>query len=179
LTSHGPTRGLYTPAEPFRTLQRPEATGAPAANPPMSAERMRAAVSPAAGQRALLQPGVLRGSRKVEALEGPAEIPGDGDWQRETQRAEPAVPRTRPQPETNHTGGGTSGGGEGNHSELFSTTVATVPAAIRGSPNSGDRQPKGSVPARADRPWNALGSASDAGAVPSSSSGTSEHHDGR
>jgi hypothetical protein len=55
LTSHGPTRGLYTPAGPFRTSRRPEATGAPAANPPMSAERMRAAVSPAAGQGAVLQ----------------------------------------------------------------------------------------------------------------------------
>ena len=31
------------------------------------------------------------------ALEGPAEIPGDGGWQRETQRTEPAVPRARPQ----------------------------------------------------------------------------------
>src|ERR1051326_1112153 len=103
-----------------------------------------------------------RGSGKVEALEGPAEIPGDVGWQKETQRAESAVPRARPRPETNHTGRGTSEGGEGNHSKLFSTAVATAPAATRGSPNSGDRRPKGSVQARAGGPWNASSSGSDA-----------------
>src|ERR1041385_8256315 len=107
-------------------------------------------------------------------MEGSAEIPGDVGWQREAQQAEPAVPRARPQPETNHTGRGTSGGCEGNHPELFSTTVAIVPAVTRGSPNSRDRQLKGSVPARAYAPWNVSGSASYAGAAPSSSSGTSE-----
>jgi hypothetical protein len=110
----------------------------------------------------------------VEALEGPAEVPGDGGWQRETQRAEPAVPGARPQPETNHTGRDTSGDREGNHSQLFSTTVAIAPAATRASPNSGDRRPKDFVLVRADGLWNAFGSVSDAGAAPSSNGGTSE-----
>jgi hypothetical protein len=57
---------------------------------------------------------------------------------------------------------------------FFSTTVAIAPAAIRGSPNSDDRPPSGSVRARAGAPCNESGSASGAGAAPYSGSGTGE-----
>lgn len=173
-TSHGPSRGLYTPARPSRVRRTTEAAGVPAANPPLSVERMRAAVSPAAGATTVLQPGVPAGSAGVVAMEGPAEIPGDGGGQRETQRAEPAVPGARSKPQTSNAERSASADREGNQSRFFSTTIAIAPAATRALLSNGDHPPSGSVRARAGAPWNASGNASGAGGVPCSSSGTGE-----
>lgn len=173
-TSHGPCRELYTPTGPFGTCRMSSAARAPAANPPLFVERMRAAVSSAAGATTLLQPGVPAGSAEVVALESPAEIPGDDSGQRETQRAEPALPRAGANPPTNRTARGACGGREGNHSPFFSITVAIAPAAMRGSPDSSGRPRSDSVHVRAGGRWSGSGSASGVGAVPSSSGGTGE-----
>ena len=163
LTSHGPTRGLYTPAEPFRALQRPEATGAPGANPPMSAERMRAALRSPAGAPALLQRRMPGSSAGMVALEGPGKIPGDQGRPAATQRSKPALPGAREKPETARARG-SSRGREGHHYRtFFSAMAATGLAAMRDSRRSGEVPCSTSVRPSADARWSASGNGSRAG----------------
>ena len=173
-TSHGPSRGLYPPTRPSRTWRKTEAAGTAAPNPRVPVEGMRAAIPVVAGARTLLQPRVPAGGTEVVALESPAAVPDDGGRQRETQRTGPALPGARSKPKTRDTRRDSSGGREGNHSRFFSTTVATALAATRSSLNTGDHQPSGSAVMRADEPWSVSGSASNAGAAPSSKDGTGE-----
>ena len=140
----------------------------------MPVKGVRAAVPPAASARALLQPWMSAGRAQVVALEGSAEISGDGRGPRETQRAEPALPGTGLQPHTDHAGRVSCGGREGNHSKIFSTIVATVPAATAASWASGDLLRSGSVRTRAGGRWSGSGNASGAGAVPANGSGEDE-----
>ena len=108
------------------------------------------------------------------ALESSAEVPGDGGGQKETQRAEPAVSRAGTRPPTGNAGGGTSAGGEGNHSKLFSIAVATGPAVTTGLPPSAGRPPGDSVRARAGAPWSGSGSVNGVGGASFSRSGGGE-----
>ena len=170
--SNRPSRGLYPPTRPCGLRRGTEAAGAPATNPPMPVEGLRAAIPSRTGATTLLQPGVPPGRAAVVAPEGPAKVRGNGGGPGEAQRAEPALPRACAQPQAGSAGRDSCGGREGNQSRCFSGAVATAPTATKASPKSGDLPASGSVRARADAPWNGSGSASDAGAAPSSSGGT-------
>src|SRR5712692_7674643 len=76
ITSHGPSRESYSPYRKSRGGPA-EAIAPPAANPPVSAERLRAALSSPAGPAALLQRGLPPGGTAMGAVEGAATIPGD------------------------------------------------------------------------------------------------------
>ena len=104
ITSHGPFRESYTPAEKSSGWPA-EAPGMPAADAAVSAERVRAAFSSPASAPAVLQPELPAGSPEVVAVEGAAEIPDDGRRQAETQRAKPALPGTGQEPPTTKAGG--------------------------------------------------------------------------
>jgi hypothetical protein len=171
--SRGPCRGFYTPGR--RSGFEPAGkAGPPPANTPLSDERMRAAFSSLPGGTALLQRGVPASGAAMVALEGPAELSGNEGGPGETQRAEPALSGASQKPPTNSAGRSGCGASEGNHRELFSTAVATAPAATRASLDSVDRPISASVRARAGAPWNESGNASGAGAAVHDSSGGSE-----
>src|SRR5438876_484268 len=91
------TRMLPTQAGKREVRRRKDAT--PAENAALSAERMRAAVSSAAGATTLLQQPVPASGAEVVTVEGPAELSGDLGGQRQTQRAKPALSRARQKPE--------------------------------------------------------------------------------
>jgi len=75
------------------------------ADPALSAERMRTALSSSSGEPTLLQRGVPEGGAAMVALEGAAAIPGDAVWQNQADRPEPALSRARQSPQTTRTGG--------------------------------------------------------------------------
>ena len=162
ITSHGPFRESYTPARKSRAAPA-EADGSPAADAPVFAQRMRAAVSPAAGAAALLQRPMPEGGAGMVALEGPAKIPDHRRRQTETERAKPAVPGESQKPETSRAGRSRSGRREGNHQRFFSTTVATAPAAMKDSFASHGRRCNDSARTSAGARWNASGNGSGGG----------------
>jgi len=84
---------------------RAEARGKPAAEPAVFAQRMRAALSSPAVLPALLQHTLPGGGAEVVTVEGAATIPGDGGVPTEPERAEPALPRARQEPETTRASG--------------------------------------------------------------------------
>jgi hypothetical protein len=171
--SRGPCRGFYTPGRTSGT--RPAVKAAPPpANALLSVERMRAAFSSPTDRTTLLQQRVRTSGATMVALEGPAELSGDEGGQRQTQRAEPALSRASQNPPTSSAGRSSCGAREGNHRKLFSTAVATGPAATRASLGSVARPTSASVRAHAGARWNESGSASGAGAARRDSSGGSE-----
>jgi len=91
VTSHGPSRESYTPAQ--KASCWPAETQAAAAA--MSAQRLRAAFSPAAIVPALLRRGLPEGGTQVVAVEGAATLPGIGGGPRETKRPKSALPGAR------------------------------------------------------------------------------------
>ena len=113
VTSHGPSRESYTP---FRKSSEwpAEASDAPAADAPVSPQRLRAAFSSAASAAAVLQRAMPEGGSEVVAVEGAATIPGDNGGQTETARPKPALPGAGPQRETIRARGSWRGR-EGNH----------------------------------------------------------------
>jgi len=133
----------------------------PAAQTGVSAERVRAAFSSAAGATTLLQRRLPDGSAEMVALESPAALSGDEGGQGETERPKPALPGTGAPPETFSTRSGW-GAGEGNHSQLFSKPVATGRAAMRDSTISGEVPYNTSAHTRAGGHWN--GSTDESGA---------------
>jgi hypothetical protein len=94
------------------------------------------------------------------AVEGAAELPGNGKGQRKTQRAKPALSRACQKA----AGTRATGRREGNHQRFFSISVATGPVAMKDSRTSRDRRCGASVQTRAGAPWNASGNANGAGA---------------
>jgi len=103
VTSHGPFRECNTRAQ--KSSGRPtEASEMPAVA--LSAERLRAAVSSATSGPAVLQREMPGGSAEVVAVESAAEVPNHSGRQAETQRAKPALPGTRQEPEAVRTRGG-------------------------------------------------------------------------
>jgi hypothetical protein len=119
-----------------------------------------------AGQTTLLQQRVRTSGAAMVALEGPAELSGNQGGQTETQRAEPALPRARQKSPTNKGARSVCGGCEGNHQKIFSTAVATGPAATRASHISRDRRCNDSVRGPAGGPWNASGNVNVGGGRP-------------
>src|SRR6516162_11612223 len=85
--SRGPCRGFYT-LRPRPGTRRAETPGPPAADARLSAERLRPAVSSCCSAPALLRPTVPASGAAMVAVEGAAELPGDGGGQRKTQWAE-------------------------------------------------------------------------------------------
>jgi hypothetical protein len=61
---------------------------------------MRAALSPTASARAVLQRPLPGGGAEMVAMEGPGEIPSHADGQTEAEWTRPALPGARPEPET-------------------------------------------------------------------------------
>jgi hypothetical protein len=156
--SRGPCRGFYTPGQRSET-RAAETPDPPSADPQMSAEGMRTALLSPAGATALLQRRMPAGGAAMVAVEGPAELPGDGGGQRKTQRAKPALSRARQKAARTSA----AGSREGNHQRFFSITVATGLAAMKDSHTWGDRSCGASVHARAGAPWNVSGNGSGAG----------------
>jgi len=76
------------------------ASALPAADTPVSAERVRAALPSPAGAPAILQRRVPESGAAMVAMEGTATIPGDPGGPTEAQQAKPALPGTRQKPET-------------------------------------------------------------------------------
>src|SRR6185436_4115291 len=76
ITSHGPYRESYSSAQKASGWAT-ETIRASAANTPVSAKRMRAALSPPPGPTALLQQRVPGRGTGMVAVEGPAKISGD------------------------------------------------------------------------------------------------------
>src|SRR5450759_3470111 len=78
--------------------RRAEAVDLPTAGcppcPPVSAHRVRAALSAATRTAALLQRPLPEGGTGMVAVEGPEEIPGHGGGQTETERSKPTLPGT-------------------------------------------------------------------------------------
>src|SRR6266851_1409125 len=99
ITSHGPSRESYSPCRKSRGGAA-QAIAPPAANPPVSAERLRAAVSSPAGPPTILQPRVPSGGAAVGAVEGAATIPDDQRGPTEAERARAALPGAGQKPET-------------------------------------------------------------------------------
>jgi hypothetical protein len=171
--SRGPCRGFYTPGRTLGT--RPAVKAAPPpANALLSVKRMRAAFSPPTDRTTLLQQRVRTSGAVLVALESPAELSVDGVRQREAQRAKPALSGASQNPPTSSAGRRSCRAGEGNHRKLFSTAVATGPAAMRASLGSVARPTSASVRAHAGTRWNESGSANGAGAARRDSSGGSE-----
>ena len=75
ITSHGPSRECYRPSRKSR--RSAEATGAPAAEAALSAQRLRAVFSSATGAPAVLQRALPRGGAEMVSVEGAAELSGD------------------------------------------------------------------------------------------------------
>jgi hypothetical protein len=136
------------------------------ADPHLSAEGLRTAISATEGTPALLQQGMPGGGAAMVAMEIAAALPGDSLRQEKTPRTEPALSRASQKAETGIAGGCGSGSREGNHSKLFSITAATVPAAMKDSLISRDRRSGASVHAPAGAPWNASCNGNGAGAGP-------------
>ena len=109
IASHGPYR------ESYRSSRKSRGSAKAIAPPPtiaaLSAERMRSALSSTAGTTALLQRALPGGGAAMVAVEGPAELPGDGGGQRKTQRAKPALSRAGQKAATTSA----AGSREGNH----------------------------------------------------------------
>jgi hypothetical protein len=160
VTSHGPFRESYNPSR--KSTSSAKAFDTPAADAALSAERMRAAFSSPASAPALLQRALPGGGAAMVAVEGAATIPGDGGGQAETEWPKPALPRAGPQPETPRARGSWRGR-EGNHSELFSSLVATGQAATRDSCASGAVPCNASARRRAGMRWSGCKSGSGAG----------------
>jgi len=76
ITSHGPSRESYTPAKESSDWPT-EAFVTSAAEPAVSAERLRPALSSAASAPALLQRRVPDGGAEMVEMEGAAEISGN------------------------------------------------------------------------------------------------------
>src|SRR5262245_44144908 len=108
------------------------------------------------------------------AMESTAMLSGDGSREREAQRTEPPVSRAGPASPATHTGRGSCGSREGNHSRIFSGIVATGPAANRDSFHVGDRRTSASVPTHVGGPCNGFGSANGVGGERRNRAGTSE-----
>jgi len=159
-TSHGPFRGCYWSSRKSRGSA--EAMSAPAADPAVSAERLRAASSSAASTAAVLQRGVPPGGAALVALEGAEGLPCDGGRQAETQRPKPALPGAGAVPELPGERG-SWGGREGNHSQLFSSSAATGLAAMRDSCASAVVSCSASAHRPAGRLWSGSNSGSGAG----------------
>jgi len=97
------------------------------------------------------------------AVEGPGKIPGHDGGQTETERAKPALPEVRPEPETTRERD-SCGGREGNHyRRFFSIIPATGRAVTRDSCGSGAARGNGSARRRAGVRWSASGSGSGGG----------------
>jgi len=90
ITSNGPSRKCDKPSRKARR-QPAETVGSPAADTAMLAERLRGAHSPPASAPALLQRGVPEGGTEMVAVEGAAELPGDGGGPTEEEWAKPAL----------------------------------------------------------------------------------------
>jgi len=77
MTSHGPSRDCYTPAQKSSGWSA-QAPGISAADADVSAQRLQSAIPSEASPPVLLQREVPPGSAEMVAMEGPAAIPGDG-----------------------------------------------------------------------------------------------------
>jgi len=162
ITSHGPSRESYRSCRKSRGGSA-EAIGAPAADAALSAERMRAALSPPPGAPALLQRTLPRGGAAMVAVEGAATIQGDEGGQTETQRPKPALPGAGPQPETIGARGCWRAR-EGNHQRrVFSIIRATGQAATKDSGACGEVPCNASARRRAGVRWSVSKSGSGAG----------------
>ena len=136
ITSRGPSRESYNPSRKSRGTAA--AIAVSAADETLSAQRVRAALSSPAGAPALLQPTVPGGGTEMVAPESPRKIPGNGGGPTKTERAKPALPRARQEPETTRASG-SSRPCEGNHyGTFFSIIAATGRAATSTSRPSGE-----------------------------------------
>jgi len=131
----------------------------------VSAERMRAALPPAASAAAVLQSRLPASGAGVVAVESAGEIPGHGGGQTAAERAKPALPGARSPTETSRASG-PCGGREGNPSRFFSDLPATGQAATKDLCGSGEVRGNGSVRTRAGGRWSGSGSGSGAGRRP-------------
>jgi hypothetical protein len=115
----------------------------------VSAEGVQEALPPSASEATLLQPGMQGGGSSLEAFEGSAALPGDDGGPREAQRAKPAVPGARAEPEA---GGetGRCGGCEGHPSRIFFHAPVTAQAATWSSIEPDDHRYNASVPRSVD-----------------------------
>ena len=157
--SRGACRGFYTFCRKSGT--RGGATAA-STHAPLSAERVWTPVPAAAIANTLLQRGLPARGTEMVALESAAELPCNQGGKRQTQPAEPAISRARPE----RPDGRKERRREGNHSKLFSTTPATAPAAMKDLFISGEVPRNASVRAPAAAPWNESCSANDVGIGP-------------
>ena len=162
ITSHGPSRECYTPPRKSRGWPA-EAIAPSAANTPVSAKRMRAALPSPAGTTALLQRRVPGNSAGMVALEGPGKIPGDQGWQAATERSKPTLPGAGEKPEAPRARGSYRGR-EGHHYRtFFSAKAATGLAAMRDSRRSGEVPCSTSARQSAGARWSASGNESSDG----------------
>jgi ribosomal protein S11 len=90
ITSPGRFQESYKPAP--KASGAAEASETPAANAPLSAQRMRATLSSQASTAAVLQRRLQESGAEMVAVESATEIPRDGGREREAQRANPALP---------------------------------------------------------------------------------------
>lgn len=99
-TSRGPSRESYTPSG--NASGAPSKTSSPAttAQAQLSAEGMCAAIPAAACTPAVLRRGMPESREGVVGVEGPTELPCDGDGQAEAESPEPTLPRTAEKPKT-------------------------------------------------------------------------------
>jgi hypothetical protein len=161
ITSHGPSRESYRSYRKSRGSA--EAFGPPAADAALSAERMRAALSAAAGTPAILLRGMPGGGTEMVAAESPRKIPGNGGGPTKTEGAKPALPGAREKPEAGRARG-SSGGREGHHYRTFFSTIrATGLAAMWGSCVRGEAPCSTSARQSAGARWSASGNESSDG----------------
>ena len=160
ITSHGPFRESTMPS---RKARGRAAFGTPAADAPVSAERMRTALSSPAGAAALLQSALPGGGAEMVAVEGPAEVPGHHGRQSAAERPKRALPGAGAEPET--AGARSSSRGcEGNHcTTFFSIIGATGQVVTRDSCASGEVPYNATARRRAGVRWSASRSGSGAG----------------
>ncbi len=106
------------------------------------------------------------GGAGMVALESSTKIPRHGGGEKKAERTELPLPRARQKTESNTAGRSRSRAREGNHSGVFSTTAATVPAAMKGSFASHARRCRDSVRTNAGGRWNAFGNGNGIGGRP-------------
>jgi len=155
ITSHGPSRKSYQACREAGMWPAAAAASVPAADTPVSAERVRAALPSPAGVPALLQRRLPEGGAAMVALEGAATIPGDAGGQAETEPPEPVLPGALQKAE-NTRARGSYRGREGNHyGTFFSTILVTGRAATKDSCGRGEVPYNASVPMPAGVRWSA------------------------
>jgi hypothetical protein len=103
------------------------------------------------------------GGAGMVALESSAKIPRHGGGEKKAEWTKLPLPRTRQKPQATTAGRCRSRAREGNHSGVFSTTAAAVPAAMKGLFASRDRRCSDSAHTNAGAPWSAFGSGNGVG----------------